>query len=61
MVPGERPCACMGLWAGTVREAGGVVSRISGAECDPFQSDLVSANPTLHRELIATLAQSGTA
>ena len=44
-----------------IREAGGVVSRISGAECDPFQSDLVSANPTLHRELIATLAQSGTA
>ena len=39
-----------------IREAGGVVSRIDGAPCDPFQQDLVSANPELHRQLIASLA-----
>lgn len=39
-----------------IREAGGVVSRINGDACDPFQQDLVGANPELHRQLIASLA-----
>jgi myo-inositol-1(or 4)-monophosphatase len=39
-----------------VREAGGLVSRISGDKCDPFQQDLVCANPTLHGLLIDSLA-----
>lgn len=38
-----------------IREAGGVVTRVTGEPCDPFQQDLVSANPTLHRLLVASL------
>jgi myo-inositol-1(or 4)-monophosphatase len=38
-----------------VREAGGVVTRADGSPCDPFQQDLVAANPALHPAMVEVL------
>lgn len=38
-----------------VREAGGIVTQTDGSPVDPFKSDLVAANPELHRQLLAAL------
>ena len=38
-----------------VREAGGTVTRVDGSPCDPFQQDLIAANPALHPAMIEAL------
>jgi myo-inositol-1(or 4)-monophosphatase len=43
-----------------VREAGGTVTRIDGSPVDAFQSDLLAANPAVHRDLRTLLDEGPT-
>jgi myo-inositol-1(or 4)-monophosphatase len=38
-----------------IREAGGIVTQCDGSPLNPFQSDLVGGNPTIHAKMLALL------
>lgn len=41
-----------------VREAGGVVTRADGSDCDPFQPDIVATNGKLHAAVVGAIGKS---